>query len=180
MTLQEIRGKKFAFNINHNLSVFRLKDLIEERIIFDFEVFLPSLGLNLQRPFVWTLIQKQQLILSILKGIHIPPLTLIHYKDTTEAAFLVIDGKQRLSAMIEYIQGAFPIELGRKEYFLKDLPDDCRMELLGFWLTANVGYEYPDNRIPDSEKVRWFQLINFAGTPQDAEHFNNLQKALQQ
>jgi hypothetical protein len=43
----------------------------------DFDVYLPSKGKNLQRPFCWTLEQKRELILSVLKGVHIQTFTVI-------------------------------------------------------------------------------------------------------
>jgi hypothetical protein len=41
-------------------------------------------------------------------------------------------------------------------------------------VTADVAYSYPDVPITDDQKIAWFEMINFAGTPQDIEHLNNL------
>jgi hypothetical protein len=46
----------------------------------------------------------------------------------------------------------------------------------GTWVTADVAYEYHDALISDEWKIAWFEMINFAGTPQDIEHLNNLKK----
>lgn len=32
------------------------------------------------------------------------------------------------------------------------------------------------NTITDEDKITWFKFLNFAGTPQDVEHINNLNK----
>lgn len=38
---------------------------------------------------------------------------------------------------------------------------------------ANEDYGKP---FTDQDKIDWFTYINFAGTPQETEHFNKLQK----
>lgn len=43
----------------------------------DFDVYLPTKGKNLQRPFCWTLAQKRELILSMIKGIDIQAFSII-------------------------------------------------------------------------------------------------------
>jgi len=183
LSIKAIRGENFPFHINRGISSFRLKDLISDarEYVFDLDVFLPSAGMNLQRGFVWTEDQKAQLILSILKGIRIPPLTFILKKDrlaSENQVWQVIDGKQRLSAMIDFVEEKFPVRWEGVDYFLNDLPEDCRREVLGFWPVMDIGYEYGDKPISDADKIRWFELINFAGTPQDAAHFTRLQKAM--
>lgn len=184
LSLKEIRGEKFPFHINRNNSTFRLKDLIlGPDYRFDFEVFLPSIGMNLQRDLVWTQEQKAQLILSILKGIRIPPMTFVLQKDrltSPDQVWEVIDGKQRLTAMIEYLNFEFAIRWKGRDYYFGDLPRDCKQEILNFEPIADIGYSYPDRLISDADKIRWFELINFAGTPQDAEHFDRLKKAISQ
>lgn len=182
LSIKAIRGENFPFHINRSISSFRLKDLISETkdYHFDFDVFLRSVGMNLQRDFVWTQEQKSQLILSILKGIRIPPMTFVLQKNrpaSPDQVWQVIDGKQRLSAMIDFIEEKFPIRWEGVDYFLNDLPEDCRREVLGFWPVMDVGYEYSDNPISDQDKIRWFELINFAGTPQDTAHFDRLKNA---
>jgi len=172
---------KLNFNINFGLSGFNIKYLIDkEWYSIDFDVFLPSKNMNLQRGFVWTLLQKQELIISILKGVKIPPLSVIQYKEngsiTKESVILkIIDGKQRLSTLISYYKNEFSIEFEGKEYYFNDLTKQCQREI-DDCLTVNVGYEYKDTPIPDEQKILWFEMINFAGTPQDKEHLENLKK----
>lgn len=183
ISLQTFRGKNFKFHINRGLSAFSVRDLLEypDDYQFDFDVFLPSIGMNLQRPLVWTLHQKQQLIISLLKGIKIPIMTLIEVSDGVsidrQRTYQVIDGKQRLNAILSFCKGEFPIVADGTEYFFDTLPDDCRREINGYWITCDMGYEYQDDPIPDSEKIRWFGLINFAGTAQDGEHMEALRGA---
>ena len=78
LKLSDVR-KKMPFHINYGLSAFTMRDLLERNHYdLDFDVFLPSKGKNLQRPFCWTLDQKQELIMSLLKGVSISTMAFIH------------------------------------------------------------------------------------------------------
>lgn len=175
LKLSDVRIK-LPFTINRGLSVFRIKDVFDDdNYNLDFDVFLPSIGKNLQRELCWTLHQKQELIMSILKGIQIPKMAFVH---VDHKVIQVIDGKQRLSAWIDFVNGNFSISFQGNDYFFSDLDKDSQMELTYSYVTADVAYEYTEKNyeqlIPDEWKIEWFRLINFAGTPQDKDHLNNL------
>lgn len=140
-------------------------------IKIDYDVYLPTRKLNLQRDFVWTLEQKQELIWSILKGRSIPELAFINLWDDT---WQVIDGKQRLSTMIGFYENKFPLHIDGKEYYLKDLPKDYQYTINSFTFRYSVIHENKENDYDDDIKVNWFSFINFAGTPQDSEHLKSL------
>jgi hypothetical protein len=151
-------------------------------VFFDFDVYLPSKGINLQRDLVWTQIQKQELIKSILKKQSIPPFYMVRnkisngpYGHSNVITYKVIDGKQRLTTLFSYIKGEFPIILENGEnVFIHDLDDETRTLLERFHIDMFVYFEYPDNKLTDDELIMWFERINFAGTAQDIEHLNNL------
>ena len=65
-----------------------------------------------QRKLVWTLEEKQKLIESILKKYPIPAI-LIAEREATTGAFEIIDGLQRLQAIVSFIEGAFPTTDGK-------------------------------------------------------------------
>lgn len=134
---------------------------------FDFDVYLPSKKMNLQRPLVWTLDQKRSLIESVLIRRAIPPISVIQLVDDT---YQVIDGKQRLSAFIEYVQGGFNF----CGYYCDDLPREYLGQIHRYIPFAYCLFEYPDAPISDNDKIEWFQWINFAGTPQDIKHMERL------
>jgi len=72
-----------------------------------------------QRKLVWTLEEKQKLIDSILKKYPIPAV-LIAEKSEAQNAYEIIDGLQRLHAILSFIENAFPSLDGRYfnvEYF---------------------------------------------------------------
>ena len=149
---------------NGNLCIAQGKDVLRKK--WDFDVYLPSKKMNLQRPLVWTLDQKRSLIESVLIRRSIPPISVVQTLDDT---YQVIDGKQRLSAFIEYVQGGFDF----CGYHCDDLPKDYLGQIKRHFVCAYRLCEY-DTPITDAEKVEWFNWINFAGTPQDVEHMERL------
>jgi hypothetical protein len=174
LQLSDVR-KKMPFHINYGLSAFTMRDLLErDHYDLDFDVYLPTKKMNLQRPFCWTLEQKQELIMSLLKGLNISLMAFIHYEHQT---FKVIDGKQRLSAWMWFCEGKFPIIFKDQEYYFVDLDKHAQSELMfSNWVKADVAYEYHDKLISDELKIAWFEMINFAGTAQDKSHLENLKK----
>jgi hypothetical protein len=143
----------------------------------DFDVYLPSKGMNLQRDYVWDILQKRELIWSILMNRHIPRMAMINIitEDTgTDGVYQVIDGKQRLSTMIDFYNNKFHLEIDNKFYLYIDLPDDYQRVISGFMFPYYIVSEDYVNKFTDEDKITWFRYINFAGTPQDAEHFDKL------
>lgn len=60
-----------------------------------------------QRKLVWTLEEKQKLIESILKKYPIPAI-LVAEREGVAGAYEIIDGLQRMQAIVSFIEGAFP------------------------------------------------------------------------
>lgn len=154
----------------HNIQE-RLHIAIGARMIlqiqFDFDVYLPSRDMNLQRPLVWTQEQKKALIESVIVRRYIPPISVLY---TVDDVYQVIDGKQRLSTIISYLNNEFEF----CGYLYKDLPKEYQGQVNRFDLVANRLLEDYGQEITDDEKVEWFAWINFAGTKQDVEHLNRL------
>lgn len=175
LKLKDIRTP-LPFNINYGMADISVRHLLDSTwpASIDWDVYLPTKGKNLQRGFVWTLEQKRELIYSIFKGIKIPPISIISFE---HKIYKIIDGKQRLSTILQFCENRFPIIWEDKEYYFRDLDWDIQGEFLSHGLiTANIAYEYEDKLIPDDLKIRWFEMINFAGTPQDIEHLKNLKE----
>ena len=167
---QELPDLKASFLEDKELSLITipgvkyLKDLS-----FDLDVYLPSIGVNLQRGFVWTTIQKQSLIESILIRRQIPPISAI-YNDSS--VYEVIDGKQRLVAILDFIDNKFAY----CGYFYNELPETYYKQFNRHHFTINRLLPPWGVPITDREKIEWFRFINFAGTPQDLKHFAKLTK----
>ena len=152
-----------------------------KRLDIDWDVYLPSLGKNLQRDFVWNLEQKRELINSVLVGRHIPHCAIINRINTEDErrdVHEIIDGKQRLSTIFSFLEDGFTIVLEGKEYLFSELPEDYQRAITHFNFRYYVVNEDWDKRLTDQDKISWFKFINFAGTPQDKEHINSLSKAI--
>lgn len=143
----------------------------------DFDVYLPTKGRNLQRDLVWSVHQKREIIWSILMNRKIPRMAIINVvldESDMLGTYQVIDGKQRLSAMIGFLNGEFDLIIDEKSYFFVDLPIDYQRTINGYMFPYYIVNEDYGNKISDEDKINWFRYINFAGTPQDAEHMNGL------
>jgi len=148
-----------------------------ENCNIDFDVYLPTLGINLQRDYVWTIDQKRELIWSVLMNRHIPRMAMLNVisgKEDIKGTYQVIDGKQRLSAMIDFYKGVYSLEIDGAEYYFKDLPEDYQRVISGFMFPYYIVNEDYGNKFTDEDKINWFRYINFAGTPQDADHMKRL------
>jgi len=169
--------KEFKFSMNKDTCPFdRLYDRVsDDRYIFDWDVYLPTKGINLQRPFVWSQFQKQQFIISLMKGAPIPKVAVIRHEDKNKnITWQVIDGKQRLSTYLQFIGGEFPIIHNDVEYYFNDLDDMFQYRINTYNFYGDVAFSYYDKSISDEDKIIWFNQINFAGTPQDDEHMKKL------
>ena len=102
--LPSLTAKNFLTSYHIDQSVSIAQGASIARLTFDFDVYLPSKTMNLQRPLVWTQAQKEALIESIIVKRFIPPISAIY---TDESVYQVIDGKQRLTTLIAYLNNEF-------------------------------------------------------------------------
>ena len=164
---QNLPDLKASFLEGKELTLITIPNIREVK--FDMDVYLPTRGINLQRGYIWTKIQKRSLIESILIRRHIPPISAI-YNDSN--VYEVIDGKQRLGAILDFIDNKFTY----CEYVYSELPEAYYKQFNRFQVRVNRLLPPPGIPITDQEKIEWFRFINFAGTPQDLKHFAKLAK----
>ena len=157
-------GKLFEFIMNDKL---------------DFDVYLPTKGVNLQRGLVWTDLQKQELIFSVFKqkfgsfnGVRL--IQPFHAVKTENNEFQIIDGKQRLTTLISFLNNEFSINFNGKDYFYNDLSRDLQNAIRGFDMEFIIKYNYKNDPVTDEEKIAWFEFINYSGTPQEKYHIDNI------
>jgi Protein of unknown function DUF262 len=169
--LDTFRALSFQLS-SRSLAITQLKSIGTSKCSYSFDdaVYLPSLGINLQRPLVWTLSQKQELIMSILLQRYIPPMALAtrldDWKEFPNRRF-VIDGKQRLNAFVSFVKDEFPIELEGSQ--LKEVAYDYYKAIAFFFIESAVAYDLTDNQMLS---------INFSGTPADESHKEHLMSVL--
>lgn len=200
ITLNNIKGlsnihnipKQILINKDIRLDPYLAQNLMDtpKTTIYDFDIFLKDYGVNLQRPYVWNLIQQQEFILSILLEKPIPPVVAVEIGDNDFArgnglkTMLVIDGKQRLMTIKHFLNNEFAIIIDGHPVYLNDFDYDARIFFIRriSCLTANVYYA-SDNPgepwyISDDMKIILFNFYNFAGTQQEESHKEMLQNFL--
>jgi hypothetical protein len=165
--LKELRGdfNLFPQELSSQIKYFK-------HLNIDWNVYLESIGKNLQRDLVWNIDQKRELIKSIFIGRHIPHCAVINTIDKLDDKkdlYLIIDGKQRLSTIFDFIDDKFTMIFDDTEYLFSELPEEYQKCITYYHFRYYVINEPWDTRITDEQKIAWFKFINFAGTPQDAE-----------
>lgn len=187
---------RFNCHISEGLTVFEMRYYLEcpDEPKIDFDVWLPTYGRNLQRDLCWTPLQKSNLIISIFKGVKIPPLTIVQVRDRKAEYPLVwqiIDGKQRFTTVIGFLRNEFPIVLDWEHpedntFYFKDLPLELQHKIEWFEFRANMVYSniYYGNDVDertrarefvtDKDKVELYLYINYSGTQQEQLFMDDL------
>ena len=148
----------------------------------DVNVYLTSKNTNLQREYVWG---KQgiseygdewhyprQLIESIFN--HSPIGRFIFnrvWKETT-CITQIIDGKQRLKALQDFIDNKFGVLRNGEEFLFKDLPFHIQSKFLN--VSADVLMFDGETPLTEAELIDIFVSTNFAGVAQDVAHLHKL------
>jgi hypothetical protein len=121
-----------------------------------------------QRDYVWTLEDKQRLIRSIFDRADIGKFVFLE-RPYPENRLEVVDGKQRLSAIMEFYEGRFAFE--GKTYF--QLSNDDKSAFTDIMIQmARLNSEY----IKKSDVLWLFLCINAGGVPQTEEHVARARK----
>lgn len=135
-----------------------------------------------QRPLVWSLEDKQNLIESIYHGIGCGAILIkindwnylewLAKKGETELYFNdVVDGKQRLNAIAEFTKNEFPDKAG---HYYRDFAECAKHLFLDHQL-----FTYGEiTNISDEDILKQFLKVNFAGVPQSTEHIEYVKSLL--
>lgn len=128
-----------------------------------------------QRPLVWDLETKQNLLESIYNNIDCGKILIrergwdwLHSRELEEECYWydVVDGKQRLSAIHEFINNGYPDLNG---FYWRDFSGNAQHKLLDHQLFS---YSEMNPSVTDEEVLTQFLKLNFAGIPQSIEHIN--------
>lgn len=144
---------------------------------YDFDVYLPTYGINLQRPYVWEDCQKVELIKNIILEKPIDEVVIVeHEQEDGIRVKEVIDGKQRLMTIHKFLHNEFSITVDGHPVFYRDFSEDLkiffRSRVNSF--VGRVYYSDFQDPMPDKVKVLIFNYYNFSGTPQTEAHKNRL------
>lgn len=131
-----------------------------------------------QRPFVWTLEEKQLLIDSIYNNIEIGKIVLRNRTwDWVEKRLKegliehttfkqIVDGKQRCKTILEFINNEFPDSLGN---YWNDLSANAQRKFFSF---RYITYGELGETATDKDVLNTFMCINHAGKPMSKEHLD--------
>lgn len=137
-----------------------------------------------QRDYIWTLEQKQNLIESIYLYVDCgkvlvrvrswKQLEQMQSKGELELSFKdIVDGKQRLKAISDFINDKFPDLNGN---YYGDLSTEAQIE---FSNSKSLSCAELGEYTTDKEVLQQFLKMNFEGTPQSPEHLNMVRSILE-
>lgn len=145
---------------------------------------LLELNPEFQRRSIWKPGARSFLIDTILRGLPVPPIILRELKTnlkTLERRREVVDGQQRLRALIAFVMPASSISGGDsftlseshqphyKDKAFRDLPDDMQTSILEYMLHVNVLPSTTTNK----EVLDIFSRLNATGTKLSAQELRN-------
>lgn len=132
------------------------------------------LDVDFQRNEVWDSKQKCELIESILMGL---PLPIFYFKQQNNATYVVVDGKQRLSTLFEFISNGFTLKSLKILTFLNDRKFEDLTGELGIYQSQLEDYQVYSHVIlpPTPDKVLFdiFERVNRGGTQLNKQEIRN-------
>lgn len=128
-----------------------------------------------QRDFVWSMKDRQLLIESIYNQVTIGTFIfrshgykycekLIKSGETDVAFKDIVDGKQRLNAIIEFVKGNFPDFAGN---YFGDFSESAKRKFLNY---SRLSFGELEEGTSDTDTIKVFLNTNFAGVPMSRDH----------
>lgn len=132
------------------------------------------LEVDFQRKDVWKYKQKCELIESILMGL---PLPIFYFKLQSNSNYVVVDGKQRLSTLFEFLENKFVLKSLRILNFLNGKRFEDLTEELGVYQSQLEDYQVYSHVIlpPTPDKILFdiFDRVNRGGTQLNKQEIRN-------
>jgi hypothetical protein len=113
-----------------------------------------------QREFVYNKSQRDAVINSVRSNF---PLNVMYWVKNNDESFEVLDGQQRTISICEYIKGGFSIDYK----LFENLTNDEQNQILNYELMVYFCEG------TDSEKLKWFEIINIAGAVLTEQELRN-------
>ena len=160
--VQETNFAKQKFSIVY--STLQLNDVVGQCIKYGIND-----AISCQRGYVWTLENKIKLIDSIFRGSDIGKFVFVR-KDYPHARY-VIDGKQRINAIMGFILGEYAYN---GVYYRQLSHADKR----AFDQHGIQFGELRDGEYSEKDLAQLFLVLNTAGVPQTEEHLNHVRSLI--
>lgn len=126
---------------------------------------------DFQREDVWTIKQKRELIESVLMDL---PLPIFYFNEDQNGRLIVIDGRQRLTSLFEFMSNKFHLDnlkifndFDKKNF--NDLAPVYQTKIEDYQIMANI-IKPPT---PDNIKFDIFDRVNRAGTQLNKQEIRN-------
>lgn len=125
-----------------------------------------------QREYCWSESDKQEYIISVLRQTAYG--VFIFVNDTKNMRCQVLDGKQRMSAIRDFVFGdlAIPMPDGTSVKY-KGLPKDEQSALKNDGMLNIIEFDHY-GELPEKDVLDIFLTINTSGKTQSQDHINNL------
>lgn len=152
-----------------NLKKIKIKDLVQGFVDNDENgVFSYSGNLNIrppyQREFVYKYEQANAVIHSIMNGF---PLNVMYWSRSIDGKYEILDGQQRTMSICEFYNGDWAYDDKEHPKYFHNLTNDLKDKFLNYELTIYVC----DGT--DTEKLKWFEIINIAGEKLTKQELRN-------
>jgi len=112
-----------------------------------------ELSPDFQRRAVWSQKAKSYLVDTIIRGKPMPKLLITQDVKDKKNTRIVVDGQQRLRAILEFVAGDFPISRAHNREFagrrFERLPDEVQSEFLKYEVGVDLLYDLPYRDILD-------------------------------
>lgn len=112
-----------------------------------------ELSPDFQRRSVWSLQAKSYLVDTIIRGKPMPKLLITQDVQDRRNIRVVVDGQQRLRAILEYVEGGFPISRAHNKdyagYRFERLPPDVKADFMKYEIGVDLLYDMPYRDILD-------------------------------
>ena len=95
------------------------------------------------------------------------PLGLIYFNQVTDDAYEVLDGQQRITSIGRFVANKFAIHIDGTPQYFDGLAEDLQAKILATPLLIYVC------KGEESEIKKWFETINIAGVPLNAQELRN-------
>jgi hypothetical protein len=163
-----VRGQVKIFHIDDDLRIQYYNGSIESVLSRHYHFGIDYTP-DYQRGNVWELCDKVSLIRSIFEDVEIGKLAFIQlpFKEDSPA-YEILDGKQRVNALIEYYEGRF--EYCGVKY--RDLHPYDRNHFRNF--PISIG-EIKEN-VTNAQKYKYFLRLNTGGKLQDEKHIRKVEE----
>ena len=103
-----------------------------------------------QREFVYNEKQREEVIRTVKQGF---PLNVMYWLRSGDGNFEMLDGQQRTISLCQYVNNSFSLD----HVSFQTLPEDEQKKILDYKLMIYICEG------EDSEKLKWFEIINVAG-----------------